>query len=372
MLTRTVFALCALLLLAVTVAQAQSPSVPPDSSSPAADPSGELRVAVRIAPPFVIKQDGAYSGIAIELWEDIAAEQGWTFAYHEAGLAELFDGVSDGRFDVGVGALTVTAAREERVDFSHPFHSGGLGIAVGATPENTVLNVLRRLLSWQFLAWVGGLVLLLGSIGVLAWLTERRANPGQFGGHPLSGIGNGFWWAAVTMATVGYGDKAPVTFGGRLLGLIWMFTAIVLVATFTAGITASLTVGALQGSVQGPDDLPKVRVATVAGSTSADWLAARGTGAQHGEGIAPLLSQAAQGRVDAVVYDAPILQYLVARDHADKLSVLPIQFDRQLYALALAPSRPDRRELINRSLLRALDQDAWRTRLHQYLGPGEL
>ena len=345
-----------------------------DAEAPTATtvaPSQSLHVAVRVAPPFVIEQDGAYSGLAIELWETIAADQGWAFTYTETGLADLLDGVADGRFDVGVGALTVTEQREERVDFSHPFRSAGLGIVTRAAQDSSVSGILRRLVSWRFLAWVGGLSALLGGIGVLAWLTERKANPDQFGGHPLSGIGNGFWWAAVTMATVGYGDKAPVTFAGRLLGLIWMFTAIVLVATFTAGITASLTVGALQGSVQGPEDLPRVRVATVAGSTSASWLESRRIHAQTGDAIGPLLAQLAQGRTDAVVYDAPILQYLVTQDYGDSLSVLPAQFDHQMYALALTPDRPERRELLNRSLLRALDSDAWQARLQAYLGQDE-
>jgi len=38
------------------------------------------------------------------------------------------------------------------------------------------------------------------------------------------------WWAFVTMTTVGYGDLAPTTFLGRLLGIFCMFSGIVLMA----------------------------------------------------------------------------------------------------------------------------------------------
>ena len=64
--------------------------------------------------------------------------------------------------------------------------------------------------------------------------------------------------------------------GGRLVALFWMFTSLVIISGFTASIASSLTLGALDGPVQNPDDLRRVRVATVSGSSSVDWLAKQG------------------------------------------------------------------------------------------------
>jgi voltage-gated potassium channel Kch len=64
---------------------------------------------------------------------------------------------------------------------------------------------------------------LLTVTGALIWLAERRHNEEQFRRDPAAGIGNGIWWSAVTMTTVGYGDKAPVTLAGRVIALVWMF-----------------------------------------------------------------------------------------------------------------------------------------------------
>lgn len=327
-----------------------------------------LEVGVRIAPPFVIDQgDDRYGGLAVWLWERIAGAQGWQYRYQPMGLRALFNALEKGEIDVGLGALTVTAGREQRIDFSHTFHADGLGIAVNQAQESGFWEIATRFVSWRFLAVIASLCATLAVVGVLAWWCERRANPEQFGGRALSGIGNGFWWAAVTMATVGYGDKAPVTLAGRVLGLIWMFTAILLVASFTASITAALTVGALDGRVQGADDLPQVRVATIASSTSAEWLAQRGVRATESSTLDPLLRELADGRIDAVVYDAPILAHHLRSRGEDALSLLPGRFDKQHYAIALAPQSP-LRESLNRALLEEIDRDEWRRQMVRALG----
>lgn len=49
---------------------------------------------------------------------------------------------------------------------------------------------------------------------------------------------DGIWWAVVTMATVGYGDKYPVSAGGRFVGLILMCSGVGLMSLFTATIAS--------------------------------------------------------------------------------------------------------------------------------------
>ncbi|MEA3336105.1 MAG: potassium channel family protein [Chloroflexota bacterium] len=45
------------------------------------------------------------------------------------------------------------------------------------------------------------------------------------------------WWAYVTVMTVGYGDKYPVTSGGRIVGTLLMAVGISLISVFTSFVT---------------------------------------------------------------------------------------------------------------------------------------
>jgi ABC-type amino acid transport substrate-binding protein len=72
-------------------------------------------------------------------------------------------------------------------------------------------------------------------------------------------------------------------------------------------------------------------------------------------------------RVDAVVYDEPILRYQVKERFEDSLMVLPGSFERQSYGIAM-PSGSPLREPFNQMLLRYLHAPDWRTRLAEYSG----
>ena len=54
-------------------------------------------------------------------------------------------------------------------------------------------------------------------------------------------LADSFWWTIVTMTTVGYGDLAPQTFGGRILAIIIMFFGIILIAVVTGTISSIFT-----------------------------------------------------------------------------------------------------------------------------------
>lgn len=330
-------------------------------------PARELIVGTKESPPFAMKaDDGTWTGISIELWRNIAAQLDVHYTIRELELDQLLAAIRDGSVDVGVGALTINAARETEMDFAHPMFTTGLSIAVVPRTGGRVLSTLRSLVTWEFATVVGGLLALLAAVGALVWLAERRRNPSQFGGTPAHGIGAGLWWSAVTMTTVGYGDKAPVTLVGRSLALVWMFTAVMTFSVFTASIASALTVKHLETSVNGPEDLGRVRVGTVGGSTSADYLAARGIAFRSVANVPDGLRAVADGELDAMVYDAALLQYHAQR-YDDDIVVLPNTFRPQAYGFAL-PQGSALRESINRVLLRELSSERFHALREHYLG----
>ena len=196
-----------------------------------ASASEHLTIGTKVSPPFSMKaDDGTWTGISIELWKQIAVALDVTYDIKEYDLKGLLAAVQAKEVDVAVASTTITADREAVMDFTHPIYSTGLGILVKRGGGGGTFAVIRGLLTWDLLKVLGGLFVLLAATGALVWLFERRKNDAQFAKHPVQGIGAGVWWSAVTMTTVGYGDKSPITFGGRVLGLVWMFSAIIIIS----------------------------------------------------------------------------------------------------------------------------------------------
>lgn len=349
----------AILLLAFAITCQAAPDTP--------DGNRTLVVGVKIAPPFVTRNGEHYDGLAVHLWQEVASDHGWHYVYRPYALDDLLDAVAAGKVDVGLGAITATAKREQRMDFAHTITSSGLGVAVRDQDRAGWVAVARALLSPAFLSVISALALLLFVVGFAAWLLERKRNVEQFGEGRARGIFSGFWWALVTMTTVGYGDVAPRTVPGRLLAMVWMLSALLITSFFTASITSALTVGQLSSRIRNADDLARVNVCSVPHSTSAQWLARRRIDFDGLPTLDAALQELARGGCDAVVYDKPLLHWQIGRHFHGKLSVLPLTLARQDYAFVLPHGSP-LREAIDTSLLQRINAPDWSRRVERYLG----
>jgi ABC-type amino acid transport substrate-binding protein len=329
----------------------------------------KMLVGVADAPPFSMKTtDGRWEGLSIALWQAVAQELGVEFELQEFDtLGQELDAVKEGEVDV-ILALAVTEQREIIMDLSHPFLRSGSTIAVTAEPtEHSWLRFAGRLVSLNFLPVIGLLILLALVAGTIVWLFESRRNPEMFGGGTHRGLGHGIWWAIVTLTTVGYGDKAPKTPGGRVVAVIWMFGSIFLIASLTAAITTSHTVGELKGKVRGLSDLPDVRVGSLAQSESLNFLAKRGIAVLPFETSRDGLQAIVDKKIDAFVFDESVLKHRVRTEFPGRVHVLAGTFDHYYMSMAV-PSGSPLREPLNRALLKIITQDDWPRLVESYMG----
>jgi len=177
------------------------------------------------------------------------------------------------------------------------------------------------------------------------------------------------------MTTVGYGDVAPRSPAGRLVAIAWMFVSLFLVSWFTASMASILTAERLDtGSggfvVRGPDDLRRLHVAVIAGTSSEDYLKRRQIDYIRVP-LKDLLKVLLAGRVQAVLADAPYLRYTARSEaYAGKITVLPQTFQTEPYGIALRDGSPWRK-LVDRALLHRIAAPAWRDLIYRYLGSAD-
>lgn len=111
------------------------------------------------------------------------------------------------------------------------------------------------------------------------------------------------------------------------------------------------------------------RVATLPSSTSEAFLSRHLIPYRGFATLSGALAALDRGQTDAVVYDAPILRYLVAEHYPASLSVLPQILQRQDYGFAF-PSGSPLREQVDRALLEIIQSPEWKHLLERYLGRG--
>ncbi|WP_328497520.1 potassium channel family protein [Streptomyces sp. NBC_00414] len=94
----------------------------------------------------------------------------------------------------------------------------------------------RLALHARVITYAGLAVSLLGFAGALAVYQQEHAAPGA----TIRTFGDAVWWTCATMATVGYGDVAPVTPVGRVIAVGLMACGLALLGAVTGSFSSWL------------------------------------------------------------------------------------------------------------------------------------
>ena len=321
----------------------------------------EVKVVTRVLPPLVIERENRLTGFSMEIMDEIANRLNFKITYTTAGdVRALLEEVRSARSELGISAVSITAAREAEFDFSQPMLSAGLQImsrGQSSPGGNPLADMLRLLISWTSLTWLGIGALLILIPAHIVWFIERRHPEGIVPTKKyMPGIFHALYWAAGTLVT--QAKAAPKQAIARVLAVLWMFTGVVFVALYTAQLTATLTVQQIAGGINGPEDLAGKRVAVTAGSTAANVARELRAQAVEVRQINEAFDALHNGTVEAIVFDAPVLMHYAANEGKGRVQLVGAPFRKEDYGIVF-PRGSSLRSEVNVALLRMREDGSY-------------
>ncbi len=272
-----------------------------DDGVATAAPADRLTVVTTELAPFVVDDDGRADGFYAEIWDHVAdeLEVSYDILWVDS-FGEVLAALAEGRAEVAVAPLAPTAEREAEFDFSSAVISSGpqLGYHERIGGSTTLVGAL---LSWSVLRI---LLVSIAGLTVLAhiiWLVERNQPDDHFHENYPQGVWDGFWWGAVTITTVGYGDKAPQSTAGRVVALLGMLLSLFMVGAFVSQITTILESSLVEPPFRDLATLGDQPVGAVEGSTFAAFLTSEGATVVPYPSQSELFAAVSDGRIDALV-----------------------------------------------------------------------
>jgi ABC-type amino acid transport substrate-binding protein len=331
----------------------------PEAAPQEQPPHAVLRVAIKPIEPFVFTRGSERVGFSIDLWSAVAQSLHVDTAWVEvATVNDQLQAVRSGTADAAIAAITITKERDHIVDFTQPYFDSGLQILVKDEGSNRVLDVFNSI-PWVTIGVIlGAFFAVMFVMAHVLWIVELRASERARSGY-LKGIGEGLWAVALIVATGEHGDRESSRIVKRLIVFLMWLLGVVVIAQLTATVTSTQTVARLSSTIHGPNDLPGKRIVTVRGTVAADYLSQQGlpyrdvASAQEGRDLV------LKGEVQALVFDAPTLQYLAAQQGNGLLQVVGPIFAVQKYGIAVPDGSPLRKR-INDALLEIYEDGRYR------------
>lgn len=330
----------------------------------AVEEANVLKVGIQIKPPFIMKNNNQYIGASMDLWRKIADSLDTKYTLIEYELPDLLKAIESGEVDIAISPLMVNSTRIKEFGFSQPYYITNLAYATRSDRDRAFFTLISNIFSVGFLKSIFPLLFIISVFGTIIWALERKKNSKQFG-KGIHGVGSGIWWSAVTMSTVGYGDKSPITPIGRLISIIWMFTAVIMISGLTASVSSSLTINRLKTEISSFEDLRKTQVGCIPGSGSSELLNRYKIRFTDYMTIEEGLLAVDKDDITAFVDDDAVLSYYVHNKKLnERIQVVPSSYAKEYFSFA--SSNYELLKKVDKILLGVIESYDWELDLKKY------
>ncbi len=343
----------AALLLPLGAGRAIAVDIPANGAVRPAPASGRRHVVAAVFPsrPFVMASgdDSRPIGLAVDIWEEIAGELGWKTEYrwfHH--LPDLLAAVRDGQADLAVLNLGASHERAQYLKLSYPWYDSGLRILAPKKEGFSLWSALAKYRHYHYYLWIGAIFL---GISLILFLLRRAKDP-EFTKDWKSGLSICIL-NAVESGVGGKMEQEHLGWLGNLFFIVWLLFGVGALAYFTSSMTSAMTAESFEPlAISSLADLPGKRVGVIEGSSADLYAAGLAMPVTRYPELVDAVNALKGDKLDAIVADAPMLEYFVAQDQKSGLSVTGDLFHPEKYCFAAAYGRAELMDQVSVEIIR--------------------
>ncbi|XP_078493172.1 glutamate receptor ionotropic, delta-1-like [Ciona intestinalis] len=339
-----------------------------------------LKVATLEEAPFVIinrhEKETHFHGFAIDLLSILADSLGFKYEIYEVGDKQygsvrengtwsgLIGDVMEGKADITVAAMTITADRETVVDFARRYMDYSVGIAI-KKPQISV-SLFSFVQPFHYSVWfciLSSLVLVVVFIYILNLVSPNRKENGSNPSSKKEGfkLSSVFWFAYSSLMQQG-GDLHKVTVPVRVVVAFWWLFTLFVISSYTANLAAFLTVKRMDSPIRSIRDLANQKdysYGTVKDTSIFNFIAKRGEETTDTNGLYKIMSHVVQDRSNEVhdaargfqraanghfafLWDVAVIEYEVINHNSCSLTTVKDSIYDKGYGFALQHGSPYR------------------------------
>lgn len=315
----------------------------------------KVTVGVYVSPPFVMKQGNDYTGMAIDLWHTLAYQSGLVYEFREfSSNTALLDALEAHQIDIAVNNLSITEERAKKFDFTFPWYDAGLRILINNAPQGSAENIFNGLFRSGYIMsyiWIAALIFI---STLLLTLLDRKYDkdfPPRWG----TGLADSFYHVISVIVTGKTSHKSLFGAFGRVFSAVWMLCGVAIIAYITSSVTSIMTTEQLKNQITGLRDLSGKTIGVRNGSIAGEYLKAQGFKTTEFDHLKDAIPSLVQGKITAIVADAPVLEYYVNATPGNQTRVVGNLFHPDKYGFALPSGSPLTKD-ISLSIIRNIEQ----------------
>ena len=287
----------------------------------------QLQVATIERKPFVFTEYGQLQGFSIDLLREISKR---TWVQYELIMytvfSDMLDNIANKQHDIALANISITAEREQYIDFSYPIFDSGIQIVKAKNTESS----LQQLIAWTTLSRI---VLLLLIMILVHLLIEKY-------GYILARI--------------------PTSW---LLTLIWLIWWWFIVIQFSSSLAS--TVSASQNIEDPSVYLVGKSVWTSRWTTMSDYLDEHGLTYISYDDFDNALQALESWKVDYILWDAAVIRYYAFHEWFNLVELVWQPFSADKLAIAFKEDHT-LRELFNKTLLEIREDGTYGRLVNRY------